>query len=303
MTQNDKNVMEKTEALKRLIMRILPEPRVLQTQVCGLTLARLHEPTSPRCSIYNPLALLILQGEKHSILGTRDITYGAGEYMVTNMSVPSSCHVAKASESEPYLALFVPLNADVIADLLRDIRPPKAGSAVHCAVNVARADASLLDAFLRLTALVEKPAEEQKILAPAILREIHYRLLTGPFGNYMMTINTVGSKDNMILKAIEKIKADFDKKINIEELSKEFGMTASTFYRNFMKVSTMSPIQYQKQIRLNEAQRLMLAKKFDAQRAAYAVGYESVTQFSKEYKRRFGLPPLCDVRKIRDAAN
>ena len=132
-----------------------------------------------------------------------------------------------------------------------------------------------------------------------IIREIHYRLITGSLGKYIMTINTVGSKDNQIFKAVEWIKSNYNQKINIDMLAADFGMTSSTFYRNFMKVTSLSPIQYQKRIRLNEAQRLMLAKNFNAQKAAYAVGYESVTQFSKEYKRMFGMPPKANIGRIK----
>lgn len=132
-----------------------------------------------------------------------------------------------------------------------------------------------------------------------VLREIHYRLLTGAAGGCIATINTVGSKDNQVFKAVEWIKNNFAEKINVDRLAEQFGMTVSTFYRNFMKVTSLSPVQYQKQIRLNEAQRLMLAKDFDAQKAAYAVGYESATQFSTEYKRRFGRQPARDVRLLK----
>ena len=300
MSESDKNISEKINLLKRRLLELMPEPAVLKIEPCKLTMAHLRHPTSPRCGVYNPLALLILQGKKHSILGSEEMEYGAGQYMVTNLNIPSTCHVSAASPEKPYLALYVDLDGAVIADLLREIRPPKMpDNAVHRAMSVVDADAPLLDAFLRLTELAGQPAEEQKIMAPLVLREIHYRLLTGAAGGCIATINTVGSKDNQVFKAVEWIKNNFVEKINVENLAGRFGMTASTFYRNFMKVTSLSPIQYQKQIRLTEAQRLMLAKNFDAQKAAYAVGYESATQFSAEYKRRFGRPPARDVKLLK----
>lgn len=299
MSEFDKTVGKKIDLLKRQLLKMMPEPAVLKFAPCGLTTARLHNPTSPRDSIYNPLVLLILQGKKHSIIGSEETEYGAGQYMVTNLDIPSTCHVSEASPEKPYLALYVKLDSGIIADLLRKIPPRKPTGGVHRAMAVANADAPLLDAFLRLTELTEKSEEEP----PLVSREVHYRLLTGTVGGYMATINTVGSKDNQVLKAVEWIKNNFAKKINIENLANQFGMTVSTFYRNFMKVTTLSPVQYQKQIRLNEAQRLMLAKSFDAQKAAYAVGYESATQFSAEYKRRFGLPPARDAKQKRISSN
>lgn len=298
MSEFDKSVSEKIDLLKRQLLKLMPEPTVLKVAACKLTMAHLQHPTSPRCSIYTPLALLILQGKKHSVLGSEEMEYGAGQYMVTNLDIPSTCHVSEASPEKPYLALYVELDSGIIADLLREMLLPKLTGGIHRAMAVAKVETPLLDAFLRLAELAEKAEEEQKIMAPLVLREIHYRLLTGAAGDYIATLNTVGSKDNQILKAVEWIKNNFAEKINVDDLAERFGMTASTFYRNFMKVTTLSPIQYQKQIRLNEAQRLMLAKSFDAQKAAYAVGYESATQFSAEYKRRFGLPPARDIKRL-----
>ena len=299
MQEIDNKIAEKTETLKQKLMEILPQPTVLKTNLGCLTLARVEQPTSPHNNIYKPLALLILQGTKHTVLGREDIVFGAGQYIVNNLNIPSSCCVTEASREKPYLALYIELDSDVIANLLQEIKPGCDDNAVHRAMAVAQADVSLIDAFLRLTELVEQSSEQQKIMAPMIIREIHYRLITGSLGKYIMTINTVGSKDNQIFKAVDWIKSNYNHKINIDMLAADFGMTSSTFYRNFMKVTSLSPIQYQKRIRLNEAQRLMLAKNFNAQKAAYAVGYESVTQFSKEYKRMFGMPPKANIGRIK----
>lgn len=299
MTEIADKTSEKADLLKNKLLEIMPSPAILKTNLGGLTIARMEQPTSPHCTIYKPMVLLILQGEKHTVLGTEEMNIGTNRYLLNNLEIPSSCHITEASPEKPYLGLHIELNADIIADLLKTVKSVKYLENVHRAIASAYADASLIDAFLRLVELVPQSEEQQKILAPMIIREIHYRLLTGPLGKYMMTINAVDSKDNQILKAVEWIKENYNQKINVEELAATFGMTTSTFYRNFMKVTSMSPIQYQKQMRLNEAKRLMLAKSFDVQKAAYAVGYESITQFSKEYKRHFGQPPLCDVRNTK----
>lgn len=299
MPDFDKKTLEKIEQLKQKLKELMPKPTILKVNLSGLTMARLEQPTSPHNSIYKPLALLILQGTKHSVLGSEEIIFGRGQYIITNIDIPSCCYVSEASPEKPYLALYIELDANIIAELLHEINPQKPKANVHKAMAVAYADDTLVDAFLRLVELVPAAEEQQKILVPLIIREIHYRLLTGPLGKNMMTINTVGSKDNQIFKAVEWLKNNYMEKVNIEWLAEKFGMTSSTFYRNFMKVTSMSPIQYQKHIRLNEARRLMLAKNFKVQKAAYAVGYESVTQFSKEYKKMFGTPPKVNINQMK----
>lgn len=300
MTEFDNKTMQKAALLKQKLLEIMPQPGIYKSGPGGLTMARVETPSSPRKSIYKPLALLILQGVKHSVLGTEEIVFGENQYMVTNLDIPSSCCVSEASAEKPYLALYVELDPAIIAGLLQEIGSAGIrGHNVHRAMAVADADADLIDAFLRLADLATQSVQRQKVLGPLVVREIHYRLMTGPLGGYIMTINTVGSRDNQILKAVDWIKCNYSRKINVEQLAREFCMTASTFYRNFMKVTSMSPVQYQKQMRLNEAQRLMLAKNYDAQKAAYAVGYESVTQFSKEFKRHFGKPPLSCIKNLK----
>lgn len=299
MIELDNKTSEKAALLKNKLLEIMPSPMILETNLGGLTIARMEQPTSPHCTIYKPMVLLILQGEKHTVLGTEEMNIGPNRYLLNNLEIPSSCHITEASPEKPYLGLHVELNADIIADLLKTVKSVKYLENVHRAIASAYADTPLIDAFLRLVELIPQSEEQQKILAPMVIREIHYRLLTGSLGKYLMTINAVDSKDNQILKAVEWIKEHYNQKINIEELAATFGTTASTFYRNFMKVTSMSPIQYQKQMRLNEAKRLMLAKNFDVQKAAYTVGYESITQFSKEYKRMFGLPPFCDIKNMK----
>jgi transcriptional regulator GlxA family with amidase domain len=162
---------------------------------------------------------------------------------------------------------------------------------------VGDADPAVLDALLRFTDLLEQPAQ-QAVLAPLLIREIHYRLLLGPLGNQLRMIHTQGSQSNQIAQVITWLKSNYKKPLNVTELAKQVNMAPSTFHRHFRELTTLSPLQYQKQLRLSEAQRLMLVDRRDVGSAGYAVGYESLTQFNREYKRMFGAPPRQDVQRI-----
>lgn len=167
-------------------------------------------------------------------------------------------------------------------------------------MGVTEADDALLDAFYRLISLLGQP-ERQKIMAPMIIKEIHYHLLTSPLGDILRSVNTKGSQNNQIANAIAWLKENYRHPLKIDELAQKFNMAESSFYRHFSKVTSLSPLQYQKQLRLYEAQRLMLSENFDAANAAYEVGYESASQFNREYKRMFGTPPKTNVNQIKNS--
>jgi transcriptional regulator GlxA family with amidase domain len=186
---------------------------------------------------------------------------------------------------------------------LAEIQPPKVNSGsnpedfTHRGMAVTDVDPYVLDAFLRLAELINDK-ERQKALAPLIIREIHYRLLTGPLGNQLRLINTIGSRSNQIAQAIAWLKSNYNKPIHINELAKIANMAPSTFNRYFRHLTNLSPLQYQKRLRLYEAQRLMLMENQNVSNAAILVGYESPTQFNREYKRMFGIPPLENKKRI-----
>lgn len=175
---------------------------------------------------------------------------------------------------------------------------PKITDSDKKALAIAETDAELLDAFYRLAQLLDKTEAEQEILSPMIIKEIYYRLLTGPLGSQLRLINTKGTRPNQIAEAISLIKERYSEKLNMDEIAISVNMAPSSFYRNFKKVTQVSPLQYQKQLKLYEAQRLMLTGNYDAATASFEVGYESPTPFSREYKKMFGNPPKTDIKKL-----
>ena len=183
-------------------------------------------------------------------------------------------------------------------DYQAKLRETKAKLEEAKALAIADTDAELLDAFYRLAQLLDKPESEQQIMSNIIIKEIYYRLLTSPLAYQLRLINTKGTRSNQIAEAISILKEKFSEKLDMDELAQSVNMAPSSFYRNFKKVTQVSPLQYQKQLKLYEAQRLMLSGNYDAATASYEVGYESPTQFSREYKKMFGNPPKTDIKKL-----
>ena len=250
-----------------------------------------------RC-FYNPTCILVLQGLKHMLYGNENIVYTKGQYVVSCTDIPVSSRVAEASEDKPFVVLILELDSNIISNLILETKLPQAVDNKEKALAIADTDAELLDSFYRLAQLIEKPESEQKIMSPIIIKEIYYRLLTGPLGSQLRLINTKGTRSNQIAQAISLIKERYSEKLNMDEVALSVNMAPSSFYRNFKKVTQVSPLQYQKQLKLYEAQRLMLSGNYDAATAGYKVGYESPTQFSREYKKMFGNPPKTNVKNL-----
>ena len=229
----------------------------------------------------------------------RDARHEARKKAVVSCTdIPVSSRVVEAGEDNPFVVLILELDSNIISNLILETKLPKTPITDTKALAIADTDEELLDAFYRLALLIEKPEREQQIMAPIIIKEIYYRLLTGPLGNQLRLINTKGTRSNQIAQAISLIKYRYSEKLNMDEIAQSVNMAPSSFYRNFKKVTQVSPLQYQKQLRLNEAQRLMLSGEHNAESASYIVGYESPTQFSREYKKMFGNPPKTDVKNL-----
>jgi AraC-like DNA-binding protein len=249
------------------------------------------------------MIVLMVQGSKQVFFGSEEFIYSENQCLVTGLDLPAMVSIVKARPAKPSLAVSLKLDTHSITDLLAEIHPSAIESKsipddfVHRGMAVTDVDPYVLDAFLRLAELIDDK-EQQKVLAPLIIREIHYRLLMGPLGNQLRMINTVGSKSNQIAQAITWLKTNYNKPVNIENLTKMTNMTPSTFNRYFRHLTNISPLQYQKRLRLYEAQRLMLMENRNAANAALSVGYESPTQFNREYKRMFGEPPLENKKRI-----
>lgn len=290
---------EKLNLLKNRVLALFSAPGILQTGIKGFSAALRIAPTSNQHCFYKPSAILVLQGKKQTILGSEKFTYNANQLVVTSIDIPTIGSIIEASPEKPFMTLILNLDNYIISQLLSEGTYPQNGTARR-GMGIVDADESLLDAFSRLAALVGQP-ERQKVMAPMILKEIHYLLLTSPLGDVLRTINIKGSQNNRIANAITWLKENYRQPLKIDELAQKFNMAESSFYRHFSKVTTLSPLQYQKKLRLYEAQRLMLSEDFDAAKAAYEVGYESASQFSREYKRMFGVPPKTNVNRIKSA--
>lgn len=288
----------KYTAIRDIILRNIPDVGNYPTAINGVRIVRRNNPTEFLRCFYNPSCILVLQGIKHMLYGSENIIYTKGQYVVSCTDIPVSSRVVSASDNEPFVVLILELDSNIISNLILETKLPQPVDNSEKSLAIADTDEELLDSFYRLAQLIEKPESEQKIMSPIIIKEIYYRLLTGPLGNQLRLINTKGTRSNQIAQAISFIKDRYSEKLNMDEIALSVNMAPSSFYRNFKKVTKVSPLQYQKQLRLNEAQRLMLSGEHNAETASYIVGYESPTQFSREYKKMFGNPPKTDVKSL-----
>jgi AraC-like DNA-binding protein len=267
------------------------------TAISNLTIVVSTQPSEPTVSLYRPMVCLVLQGAKEATIGGRTLRYDESCYFVTSLDLPASTRIVEASPERPYICLAYALDPECLADLLPDAPRETALQAPAFAVNPVTDD--LLDAWHRLVKLLDAPADIA-VMAPLCEREIHYRLLKGPQGAALRQIVHTGSHLNQIRRAIDWIKDHFHEPIRVDALADLAGMSPATFHRHFKAATAMSPLQYQKNLRLQEARRLIVTS-HDAASTAFAVGYESPSQFSREYARLFGLPPARDAARMRGA--
>lgn len=298
MTENDRDEVARTNALlKEKLLRHMPGPGKYPTDIEELGLTRREEGNQSENCFYGPSVGIIVQGTKRAVIGSDAYTYGEGQCLVTGVDMPSSFYVVGASPQQPFLAVGLNLDKYLITRLAAEI-PPAPDPDSYKGVFVADVDADMLNAFLRLVDLLDKPGQIP-VMAPLIIREIHYRLLVGPQGALLRRLNTLGTQSNQIAKAIVWLRSNYRKPLSVDSLARQVNMATSTFHRHFKEVTSLSPLQFHKRLRLYEAQRLMLVENRDAAGAGLAVGYESPTQFSREYKRLFGEPPRRNVMGLR----
>ena len=262
-------------------------------------LSRASSPSEPVRSVYEPSFCFVAQGKKRALLGGEIFRYDPNHYLIFTVDLPVAFQVEQASEEKPYLGFRLGLDPAVVASVAMesDIQIKK-GDASTKAMNVSSVDADLLDVIVRLVRLVETPAE-RKVLAPLIIKEIIYRLLIGGQGARLTHILASRGDTRRISKAIGHLREHFEQQLKMEEIARELGMSASGFYHHFKSVTSMSPLQFQKHLRLQEARRLMLGEDMDAASAGFRVGYEDPSHFSREYKRHFGAPPQGDIASLR----
>jgi len=252
-------------------------------------------PTAAMPGMYEPMICIVLQGAKQVMIGDRVLHYGAGDQLIASIDLPVSGCIVKATADQPYIVVGMTLNRDVVASLLTEL-PPRADEQT-AGFAVGAATPQLLDGWARLLGLFETP-EDAPVLAPMVEREILYRILQGPQGGMLRQAAMADSRLSQVRTAIAWIRANFDRPLRVEALAELAGMSPASFHRHFKAATAMSPLQYQKSLRLHQARRLLIASA-DASRAAYAVGYESASQFSREYARMFGCPPARDAERMR----
>lgn len=275
----------------------------VQTGIEGLGISRRTTPSAPCHSSYRPCFAMVIQGAKSLQLGTDTINYGAGDYLLTSVDLPVAWRVVEASAEVPHLCITLAINSEKLLHLLsrstiqRSAAPPSGQRGI--VVNVATPE--LLDAAVRLLRLLDSPADIAA-MAPLIEQEILYRILTGPAGDQLIDIAIADRQGNRIARAIAWLRENFARTLRIEELAEHVNMSVSSFHHHFKSITAMTPVQYQKQIRLHEARRLMLIERLDAGTAGHRVGYQSPSQFSREYSRLYGLSPARDVDAVLNAA-
>jgi AraC-like DNA-binding protein len=271
----------------------------------GLFFNRVSSPTAPVHGVLEPSFCVIAQGSKDILLGGERLRYDPAHYLIATLGVPAAGQVVQATRQRPYLSIRLALDPSAVTSVMADAGAvgPRSGDAAASvkSVDVSALDANLLDATLRLVRLLDAPAE-YRMLAPLVTREIVYRLLTGTQAGRLRQIATVGGHSHRMARAVAKLRENFDKPLRVEHLARELGMSVSGFHAHFKAVTAMSPLQFQKQLRLHEARRLMLGENLDAAEAGYRVGYDDASHFSREYKRHFGHPPIRDVERLRDLA-
>jgi AraC-like DNA-binding protein len=271
----------------------------------GVGLLRFDSPSQPTPTVYEPSLCIVVQGRKIAQLGEETYTYDPLHYLVVSMTLPIVGQVIQASPEKPYLCLRINVDTALIGELQQRVESPGPAPAPTNpgarAIYLARTSAPLLDAVLRLVRLLDTP-DEAAVLAPLALREIHYRVLVGELGHRLRELCVLDSQAQRIARAIELLKNRYHEPLRIEMLAEAAHMSTSSLHHRFKAVTSMSPLQYQKRLRLQEARRLMLLEDIEAAVAAHRVGYESPSQFTREYRRLFGAPPRQDVQAARQQA-
>lgn len=268
----------------------------------GLHFNRSSSPSECLHSVSIPAFCAIAQGSKEVFLGSDRYQYDPMHYLLATVELPIASQILEASKAKPYLSLRLDLDPTLVGSVMVEAGHPSSRSRAEVkAIDVSPLDTNLLDAVVRLVRLLDSPAEAH-VLAPLIKREIIYRLLTGAQGNRLRQIAVLGGHTHPIARAVDRLRKDFNQPLRIESIAREFGMSVSGFHHHFKSVTAMSPLQFQKQLRLQEARRLMLGQNLDATSAAYHVGYDDASHFNREYKRLFGEPPMRDVERLREAA-
>ncbi|MFB8374328.1 AraC family transcriptional regulator [Paenibacillus taichungensis] len=294
-----KPIYKQQEELARVIQHYSEHEGLNETAIPSLFFIRRSAVTGPKHAVYKPSLCIIVQGAKDVWLAEERFRYSPADYLVASLDLPVTAQVVEASSYAPYLALNLVFTPEQVLDVLRDteLRGRRKENAKR-GIYVSPTELTMLDALIRLVRLLDKPTDIS-ILAPLYIKEILYRVLEGEHGGMLEQIALEGSATYRIRDVIERIVSSYNQTFRIEELAEIGKMSVASLHRHFKEVTAMSPIQFQKQLRLQEARRLLLSESTDAADVAFQVGYESPSQFSREYSRMFGFPPREDVKRLR----
>jgi AraC-like DNA-binding protein len=293
--------MQQLDELSRLIAQHTEGDGIIATAVPRLSLVRISKPTDPVQGVQQPALCLIAQGTKQVMLAEEVYEYGPARHLIASADVPITGQVVEADSNRPYLSLKLDLDMNVLAAMAMEVplaAPGTPSKSCGKALCLSRTDPQLLDTAVRLVRLLESP-DDIAVLAPLIERELLYRLLRGDQAEKLRRMLMPESRLSQVNRAIAWIRQHYDKPFSIEQVAREARMSTSSLHEHFREVTAMSPLQYQKQLRLQEARRLILAEALDAASAAHRVGYDSPSQFSREYRRLFGAPPIQDVSRLK----
>ena len=272
---------------------------VAATPIAGLSAIRATAPSDLVYAISRPLVALVLQGSKHVTMGTTGFAFSAGESLLIAADVPTVSQITRASIATPYYSLVLELDTAIVAELVAEMKRGLVHD--HARVRVDPTDTEVADAALRLIRLLDRPASIP-VLKAQLLREMHYWLLVGRHGAAIRHLGWPDGHVQRVARAVAILRADYARPLPVERLATAAGMSPSAFHQHFRAVTSLSPLQFQKHLRLVEARRLMLSEGKTASNAAFDVGYESVSQFNREYSRMFGQPPVRDIRLTRSRA-
>ncbi|SBW06300.1 AraC family transcriptional regulator [uncultured Alphaproteobacteria bacterium] len=272
----------------------------IRTPVPGLAVVRAYAPSAPFRTLYHPVVCVVAQGAKRVMSGEAIHDFAAGQSLIVGIDVPVTAQVVTASAEAPYLAAAVDLDPAILREVIDAADAAPRAEAPAPGILVGPPDAALADCVARLVRLTAEPSA-LGVLHPLLLRELHFRLLQGPHGAALRRSARLGGRAAGVARAIRRLREGFARALTVEELAADAGMSPSTFHLHFKTATGLTPMQFQKQLRLLEARRLLTVEAATAERAAYAVGYESATQFSREYARMFGAPPKRDAALLRSA--
>jgi len=301
LAQDRQRAETRRNELIDLIARAIPQDGAIEP-IKDLYLFRVSSPGGPIHSVYKPSLCVVVQGSKEFFLNDERYVYDPDNYLLVTAELPLVGQVLDATIEQPYLSLLLNLDPALVSSVIAEIAelPAQNGADVR-AINVSTLNADLLDAVLRLVRLLDKPSEAP-FLAPMITKEIIYRLWVGDQRERLLQMVNSEGNTFLIAKAIELINEDFDQQLRVENIAGDLGMSVSGFHHHFKEVTAMSPLQYQKRLRLQEARRLLLGGGLNATDVAFRVGYNDSSHFSREYKGLFGLPPKQDIDRLRATA-